>query len=64
MKAFSEVRKMSGEVVFDKKIKRIPVKIMKDKNNFVAYIDGDKLDKFRSERDAKRAIDMAIKELV
>ena len=64
MKAFSEVRKVSGEVVFDKKIKRIPVKIMKDKNNFVAYIDGDKLDKFRSERDAKRAIDMAMKELI
>ena len=67
MKTFKDIReakkKPSGEVVFDKKMNRVPVKIMKDKKGFTAYIDGDKLDSFRSERDAKKAIQMAIKEL-
>lgn len=67
MKLFSDIReakkKPTGEVVFDKKMNRVPVKITKDKNRFVVYIDGDKLDAFRSEKDAKKAIQMAIKEL-
>ena len=65
MKTFSEVRKQKpqGEVVYDKKINRIPTKILKDGKGFTAYIDGDKLDTFRSENDAKKAITMAIKEL-
>ena len=66
MKSFKDIReakKVSGEVVFDKKIKRIPVKITKDKKGFTAYVDGDKLDTFRSEKDAKKGIDTIIKEL-
>lgn len=65
MKSFTEVRKQkaSGEVVFDKKMNRLPVKIMKDKKGYTAYIDGDLLDTYRSEKDAKRGIDFAIKEL-
>ena len=65
MKTFSEVRntKPQGEVVYDKKINRIPTKILKDGKGFTTYIDGDKLDTFRSENDAKKAITMAIKEL-
>ena len=66
MKQFSEIReakKISGEVVFDKKIKRLPVKIVKDKKGFTAYVDGDRLDTFRSEKDAKKGIDLIIKEL-
>ena len=67
MKLFSDIReakkKPSGQVVFDKKMNRIPVKVMKDSKGYTAYIDGDKLDTFRSEKDAKRAIQMAIKEL-
>jgi hypothetical protein len=65
MKLFAEIRRSEpkGEVVFDKKIKRLPAKIVKDKKGYTAYIDGDKLDTFRSEKDAKRGIDFAIKEL-
>ena len=65
MKSFTEIRKKtpSGEVVFDKKVNRMPVKIVKDKKGFTAYIDGDRLDTYRSEKDAKRGIDFAIKEL-
>ena len=65
MKTFSELRekKTQGKVVYDKKINRISTKVMKDSKGFTAYIDGDKLDTFRSENDAKKAITMAIKEL-
>ena len=65
MKTFSELRekKTQGEVVYDKKINRISTKVLKDKKGYTAYIDGDKLDTFRSENDAKKAITMAIKEL-
>jgi len=65
MKSFTEIRKKSpsGKVVFDKKIAKFPVKIYKDGNGYTAYIDGDLLDTYRSEKDAKRGIDFAIKEL-
>ena len=65
MKTFSELRekKIQGEVVYDKKINRISTKVLKDRKGYTAYIDGDKLDTFRSENDAKKAITMAIKEL-
>ena len=65
MKTFSELRekKTQGKVVYDKKINRISTKVMKDAKGFTAYIDGDRLDTFRSENDAKKAITMAIKEL-
>jgi predicted transcriptional regulator len=41
-------------VVLDKKINRIPVKISKDKNGFVAYIDGDRLDAYKTQREAEK----------
>ena len=65
MKLFTEVRRKQpeGEVVYDKKIKKLPVKIMKDKKGYTAYIDGDKLDTFRSEKDAKKGIEQMIKAL-
>ena len=65
MKTFSELRekKTQGKVVYDKKVNRISTKVMKDNKGFTAYIDGDRLDTFRSENDAKKAITMAIKEL-
>lgn len=67
MKYFSDIRekKSPKDVVVDSgKIKRIAYEIRKDsKNQFHAYIDKDYLDKFRSEKDAKKAINFAIKEL-
>jgi hypothetical protein len=36
---------------------------MKDSKGYTAYIDGDKLDTYKSEKDAKKGIDFAIKEL-
>jgi len=70
MKSFktllSELKKKpKGEVVFDKKIKRIPVLIVKEKGTlpFVVYIDGDRLDAFKSLKDAEKSAEKVIKEL-
>ena len=65
MKTFSEIRqrKPSGEVVWSKKYRRIKTEIRKTAKGFVAYIDGDMLDTFRSQTDAQKSIETAIKEL-
>ena len=65
MKTLQELRqkKLSGDVVFSKRIQRVPVKIVKDVKGFTAYVDGDKLDTYRSEREAKKSAETAIKEL-
>ena len=74
MKTFSEIRrntsKKEGEGVFKKKIKRIQVEIVKrpdikgrENVPFVAYVDGDRLDAFRSLKDAQKAAETVIREL-
>tara|TARA_B100001094_G_C17987163_1_gene698249 strand:+ start:107 stop:325 length:219 start_codon:yes stop_codon:yes gene_type:complete len=71
MKSFKDImvevkgKKPKGEVVFDKKIKRIPVLIVKDKGTlpFVVYIDGDKLDAFKTQKDAEKSAMKVIQEL-
>ena len=67
MKTFADIREKKSstdQVVDSGKIKRIKYEVRKDKKNlFHAWIDGDYLDKFRSKNDAKKAINMAIKEL-
>lgn len=66
MKTFQELREArnpKGEVVFDKKIQKVPVKIVKDKKGFTAYVDGDMLDTFRNQREAEKAAETIIKEL-
>jgi glycine cleavage system protein P-like pyridoxal-binding family len=47
-------RHPSGEMVFSKKIDRIPVMIHKEKAGFVVYIDGDRLDAYKSQQQAER----------
>lgn len=70
MKLFTEIRKQkpSGETLFDKKMKTrsgksYPVQIKKDSKGYTAYIDGDKLATFRSEKDAKKGIEQTMKDL-
>ena len=48
MKIFSELRENSKKM----KIGRIPVEIKKNKNMFAVFIDGDKLDTYKSEAEA------------
>lgn len=47
-------RKPTGKMVFNKKMGKIPVKILKDRNEFVVYIDGDRLDSYKNQREAER----------
>ena len=63
MKSFKELRENKGSSVYKKKHGKYPVEIKKEGSKFVAYIDGDKLDAYRSEKDAKKGIEMMIKEL-
>ena len=67
MKNFSSLRESTskGKVVFKKKINRIDVVIYKETGRlpFVAYVDGDKLDAFRSQKDAELAAKETIKAL-
>lgn len=37
--------------------KKYPAEIKKEGSKYVAYVDGDKLDEFKSEKDAKKGIE-------
>ena len=60
MKTFFAIRELTGrkpegKKVFDKKMKGIRVMVHKERNGFVAYIDGDRLDVYKSQREAEKA---------
>jgi hypothetical protein len=58
MKTFQQIREKkmpAGEHVFDKKINGHTVMVHKDKKGFSVYIDGDKLDTFKSQKEAEKA---------
>lgn len=63
MKKFNELRKKMppGEHVVDKRIGGIEVMVHKDKGMFVAYVDGDKLDSYRTKREAEKAAETFVK---
>ena len=68
MKPFKEIREKNEEVgsVFIKKKfggTKYTAVIHKAPKGYVAYLDGDKLDTFRSKKDAMKALEMAIKEI-
>lgn len=66
MKTFTQLRekKRASDKIVDKgKIKRVGYEVRQAGSQFHAYVDGDYLDKFRSKNDAKKAIQLAIKEL-
>lgn len=59
IKTFKELkeklnRQPSGEVVYNKKLNKVPVKIHKEKAGFVVYIDGDRLDAYKTQREAEK----------
>jgi hypothetical protein len=64
MKYFTELRKKMppGEHISDFKVDRIQVMIHKDKGKFVAYVDGDKLDSYKSQREAEKAATTFVKQ--
>jgi hypothetical protein len=65
MKLLSEIknRRPSGKPITSGRVNRVKFDIYRTAKGFEAYVDGDYLDKFRTERDAKKAAETAIKEL-
>lgn len=52
-----------GKLVFNKKLHGVKVNIYKDNNSFVAYIDGDKLDSYKNQKQAEKMAAEIVKEL-
>ena len=65
MKTFKQLREASskGTSVYKKKINKITVEIKKDSSGYTAFVDGDKLDTFRSQSEAEKAAKTVVKEL-
>lgn len=59
---FKQIREAT-KIVFNKKIDRVPVKITKDTKGFTLFIDGDRLDTFKSQSEAEKTAKTVIKEL-
>ncbi len=60
MKTFNNLRELTGrkpegQLIVNKKIGRIQVQVYKERNGFVTYIDGDRLDSYRSKQEAEKA---------
>ena len=61
MKTFKDIREAkskggmpSGEHVFGKKVNKHSVMVHKDNKGFTVYIDGDKLDTYKSQKEAEK----------
>jgi len=49
-----ETSKIPGKKTFEKKVKKSRVCVYKDKKGFTVYIDKDKLDTFKSQKEAEK----------
>ena len=68
MKTFDQIRELTGrkpvgQLMVNKKIGRIQVMVYKDRNQYIAYVDGDRLDAYRSKAEAEKAATEFIKVL-
>ena len=57
MKSFKNIREKkmpAGEHVFSKKVNKHSVMVHQDKKGFSVYIDGDKLDTYRTQKEAEK----------
>jgi len=60
MKKFSQIRELAGrglkgQKVYDKKVKGISIMVHKDQGRFITYVDGDRLDAYRNQKEAENA---------
>ena len=56
MKNFSDIREAyAKKPVFSKKIGKVKMTIVKEPKGFCVYIDGDKLDVYKSQKEAEKA---------
>jgi hypothetical protein len=68
MKQFSQLRELTGrkpegQLMVNKKLGRIQVMVYKERNGYVAYIDGDRLDSYRTKNEAEKAANEFVKVL-
>lgn len=66
MKTFNDLRELTGrkpegQLMVNKKQGRIQIQVYKERNGFVTYIDGDRLDRYRSKQEAEKAAKEFIK---
>jgi len=60
MKNFTQLRELTGrkpegKPLVDKRVGRIKIRVHKERNGYVAYVDGDRLDSYRSKDEAEKA---------
>tara|TARA_B100000965_G_scaffold352583_1_gene327865 strand:+ start:659 stop:862 length:204 start_codon:yes stop_codon:yes gene_type:complete len=55
MKTFLEIREAKNKPVVSKKIGKIKMSVMKEPKGFTVYVDGDKIDTYKSQREAEKA---------
>jgi len=68
MKSFAQIRELTGrkpegQLLVNKKQGRIQIQVYKERNGFVAYVDGDRLDSYRSKNEAEKAATEFVKAL-
>ena len=66
MKTFNDLRELTGrkpegQLMVNKKQGRIQIQVYKERNGFVTYVDGDRLDSYRSQQEAEKAAKEFIK---
>ncbi len=66
MKTFNDLRELTGrkpegQLLVNKKQGRIQIQVYKERNGFVTYVDGDRLDQYRSKQEAEKAAKEFIK---
>ena len=68
MKSFLQIRELTGrkpegQMVVNKRVGRVKIMVHKERNGFVAYVDGDRLDSYRSKSEAEKAATEFVKAL-
>lgn len=68
MKTFNQIRELTGrkpkgQLVLNKKIGRLQVMIYKESIGFVVFIDGDRLDVYKTKNEAEKAATEMVKVL-
>lgn len=57
MKTFKEIREAkmpTGKPVSDMKFQGVPIEVHKKGSKFIAYVDGDELDSYKSQQEAEK----------
>lgn len=67
MKTFTQIRELAGRkptgrAIVSKKVGKIKIEVYKERNGFIAFVDGDRLDRYRSQKEAEKAATEFIKQ--